>query len=176
MNKKELNQSEITKRIEELIEESNLTPRQFAMSAGINTANFSRKLIGTLPWTINDVNKLNQNMGVRKGWLVDGEGQKFKAPDEILDTIPVVPRENTEYEQLRNAADLFTDQSLRVEKFIVMLSNEIAEVRAIKQELMEEREFIKGLKETLHDAIFALRSATQQDNYRPLMAADGDNK
>ena len=55
-----------------------------------------------------------------------------------------------------------------------MLSNEIAEVRAIKQELMEEREFIKDLKETLHDAIFALRSAAQQDNYRPLMAADED--
>lgn len=170
------NQDMITERIKELVAESGLVPRNFSIKAGIDPSGFAKKLKGTSPWTINDVNKLNQNMGVRKGWLVDGEGQKFKAPDEIIDTIPVVPRENTEYEQLRNAADLFTDQSLRVEKFIVMLSNEIAEVRAIKQELMEEREFIKDLKETLHDAIFALRSATQQDNYRPLMAADGDNK
>lgn len=174
MNKKELNQSAITKRIEELIEESNLTPRQFAISAGINTANFSRKMIGTLPWTINDVNKLNQNMGVRKGWLVDGEGQKFKAPDEMLDTIPVVPKEH-DSSGVGDILELYAQRLRLVDDMRTSLKEELEQVRIIKEELAAERDFIKGLKETLHDAIFALRSAVQQENYRPLMAADGDN-
>ena len=86
-----LNQSEITKRIELLMEQSHQSPNKFAIEVGIDTSNFSRKLKGTLPWTVNDVNKLSEKLRVRKGWLLDGEGQMMKAPDEILDQIPAMP-------------------------------------------------------------------------------------
>lgn len=86
-----LNQSEITKRIGLLIEQSHQSPNKFAIEVGIDTSNFSRKLKGTLPWTVNDVNKLSEKLRVRKGWLLDGEGQMMKAPDEILDQIPATP-------------------------------------------------------------------------------------
>jgi len=86
-----LNQSEITKRIELLIEQSHQSPNKFAIEVGIDTSNFSRKLKGMLPWTVNDVNKLSEKLRVRKGWLLDGEGQMMKAPDEVLDQIPAMP-------------------------------------------------------------------------------------
>ena len=86
-----LNQSEITKRIGLLMEQSHQSPNKFAIEVGIDTSNFSRKLKGTLPWTVNDVNKLSEKLRVRKGWLLDGEGQMMKAPDEILDQIPAMP-------------------------------------------------------------------------------------
>ena len=86
-----LNQSEITKRIELLVEQSHQSPNKFAIEVGIDTSNFSRKLKGTLPWTVNDVNKLSEKLRVRKGWLLDGEGQMMKAPEEILDQIPAMP-------------------------------------------------------------------------------------
>ena len=86
-----LNQSEITKRIELLIEQSHQSPNKFAIEVGIDTSNFSRKLKGMLPWTVNDVNKLSEKLRVRKGWLLDGKGQIMKAPDEILDQIPAMP-------------------------------------------------------------------------------------
>jgi phage repressor protein C with HTH and peptisase S24 domain len=37
------------------------------------------------------VNKLSEKLRVRKGWLLDGEGQMMKAPDEVLDQIPAMP-------------------------------------------------------------------------------------
>lgn len=84
-------QKEIKARIEKLVWESKLTPRRFAIEVGIDTSNFSRKLKGTLPWTINDINRISEKLRVRKGWLLDGEGQIMKAPDEILDQIPAMP-------------------------------------------------------------------------------------
>ena len=84
-------QKEIKARIEKLVWESKLTPRRFAIEVGIDTSNFSRKLKGTLPWTINDINRISEKLRVRKGWLLDGEGQMMKAPDEILDQIPAMP-------------------------------------------------------------------------------------
>lgn len=84
-------QKEIKARIEKLVWESKLTPRRFAIEVGIDTSNFSRKLKGTLPWTINDINRISEKLRVRKGWLLDGEGQMMKAPDEVLDQIPAMP-------------------------------------------------------------------------------------
>lgn len=81
-------QEEITERIKSLVELSS-SVRAFALEAKIDPGNFSKKLNGMQPWTVKDINKICENMGIRKGWLVDGEGQKFKAPDEVLDTIPI---------------------------------------------------------------------------------------
>ena len=84
-------QKEIAARIEKLIFESKLTSRRFAIEVGIDTSNFSRKLKGTLPWTVKDVNKISEKLRIRKGWLLNGEGQMMKAPDEALDQIPAMP-------------------------------------------------------------------------------------
>ena len=88
MKKNEFNQIELTERVNDLISESNMTPRRFSKVVDIDSSNFSRKLLGKLPWTVHDINKISANLHVRKGWLVDGEGQKFKAPEEMLDKIP----------------------------------------------------------------------------------------
>lgn len=85
------NQEEITSRILEVIKESDLSVRRFAISAGLDVSNFTKKTKGT-PWTINDINKICDTFRIRKGWLIDGEGQKFKAPEEMLDAIPAMPR------------------------------------------------------------------------------------
>ena len=93
------NQEEITSRILEVIEESDLSVRRFAISAGLDVSNFTKKTKGT-PWTTNDINKICDTFRIRKGWLIDGEGQKFQAPEEFkkqvaADTdsegIPLIP-------------------------------------------------------------------------------------
>ena len=162
-------QQEIDERIKEVIAESLLNDIKFANKASIDQSSFNKKIRGISPWTISDINKICTAFNVRKGWLIDGEGQKFKAPDEILDTIPAVPKENA---PLLNAVDLFTDQTLRMEKFIDMLSNEISEVRAIKEELQKQKEENKKLQELLHDAIFSLRSTSNNENTQHIMEAD----
>ena len=88
----------------------------------------------------------------------------------MLNTIPATSKQNDDI--IKNAADLFTDQALRVEKFIVMLSDEISEVRSIKEELQKQREENARLQEMLHDAIFALRTAEQRGPARMSIAAE----
>lgn len=87
----DFNQVDLTQRIVGLIDESCMTNRKFAISAGIDPSGFHKKMLGQLQWTVNDINKISENMGIRRGWLLDGEGQVFKAPDEILDQIPAMP-------------------------------------------------------------------------------------
>lgn len=168
-----IEQKEVTKRINELISESNLSPKMLSDNTSIAIDDFCNKLEGYVPWSIKDINMICSTFRVRKGWLVDGEGQKFMAPDEMLEEIPVIPKEGSD--TLRNAADLFTDQALRVEKFIVMLSDEISEVRSLKEELREELGNIRDLKAVLHDAINAFRANDNQASYRPLKAAEDDS-
>lgn len=74
-----------------------------------------------------------------------------------------------------NARDFFISQSLSIEKYIRTLSDEIKEVRFIKQELEKDRLEMKRLQESLHDAIFALRSQNANMDFRHLKAADSDD-
>jgi len=168
----DFNQEGLTQRIKAMVDESCMTYRKFAITAGIDPSGFDKKMKGILQWTVNDINKICSNLNIRRGWLVDGEGQQFKAPDEILDKIPATQTDSTNNQKLNNAVDLFTDQALRMEKFIVMLSNEISEVRSIKEELQQQKEENKRLQQSLHDALFALRSITTNKQYRPLIAAE----
>lgn len=94
----DFNQKDIDSRIKSLIEESGLTLRKFAISVKLDVSNTTKKYNGDIPWTINDINKICDNMRIKKSWLVDGVGEKFKAPDEILDTIPVQPRKTNDSE------------------------------------------------------------------------------
>ena len=86
-----INQDGLSERINVLVNEAGMTNRRFALSVGIDPSGFDKKTKGIQPWTVNDVNKLSEKLRVRKGWLLDGEGQMMKAPDEVLDQIPAMP-------------------------------------------------------------------------------------
>jgi len=81
-------QVRMTERIMELIRESQHIPKTFALEADIELSLFLKKLEGKAVWSVADVHKICDTYRVRKGWLVDGEGQKFRLPDEVLETIP----------------------------------------------------------------------------------------
>ena len=81
-------QTKMTRRIMELIRESRHIPKTFALEADIELSLFQKKLKGEAVWSIADVHKICDTFKIRKGWLVDGKGQKQRLPDEVLETIP----------------------------------------------------------------------------------------
>lgn len=81
-------QAKMTTRIMELIRESRHIPKTFALEADIELSLFLRKIKGQAVWSVADIHKICDTYKVRKGWLVDGEGQKYRLPDEVLETIP----------------------------------------------------------------------------------------
>ena len=81
-------QAKMTERIMELIRESQHIPKTFALEADIELSLFLKKLEGKAVWSVADVHKICDTFKVRKGWLVDGDGQKYRLPDEVLETIP----------------------------------------------------------------------------------------
>ena len=83
----EVNQKQIAERIEQLVEKFK-SPRAFAIEVNIDPGNFQRKRNASQPWTVNDINKICGKLGIRKGWLLNGEGQMCVAPEETLEMIP----------------------------------------------------------------------------------------
>jgi len=81
-------QVKMTERIMELVHDSGQIPKTFALEADIEVSLFLKKLKGQAVWSVADIHKICDAFRVRKGWLVDGEGQKFRLPDSILETIP----------------------------------------------------------------------------------------
>jgi hypothetical protein len=81
-------QKKMTERIMELMRETSHIPKTFALEADIELSLFLRKLKGEATWSVADVHKICDTYRVRKGWLVDGEGQKYRLPDEVLETKP----------------------------------------------------------------------------------------
>lgn len=81
-------QSKMTERIMQLVNEYGHIPKTFALKADIELSLFLTKLKGKAFWSVADVHKICDTFRVRKGWLVDGEGQKFRLPEDILETIP----------------------------------------------------------------------------------------
>jgi len=81
-------QQRMTERIMELIRETGHINKTFALQADIELSLFLRKLKGEKAWSVADVHKICDTYRVRKGWLVDGEGKKFRLPEEVLETIP----------------------------------------------------------------------------------------
>lgn len=63
-------------RVELLVIDSNLTKTRFAALAGIDPANFAKKLKGTLAFTIKDLEKISAYTGANFNWLLQGEGSK----------------------------------------------------------------------------------------------------
>ena len=81
-------QYKMTERIRELIHETGHLPNTFAVEANIEINNFLRKMKGDYVWSVADVHKICDIFKIRKSWLVDGEGLKYRLPDEVLETIP----------------------------------------------------------------------------------------
>lgn len=81
-------QAKMTARIMELMRESSHIPKTFALDANIEMSLFLEKLKGEKVWSVADVHKICDTFRVRKGWLVDGIGQKYRLPEEVLENIP----------------------------------------------------------------------------------------
>ena len=82
-------QRKMTDRILELMRETSHIPKTFALKSDIEVSLFLLKLNGKRVWSVADIHKICDTFKVRKGWLVDGEGQKYRLPDEVLENIPV---------------------------------------------------------------------------------------
>ena len=63
-------------RVELLVIDSNLTKTRFAALAGIDPANFAKKLKGVLAFTIKDLEKISAYTGANFNWLLQGEGSR----------------------------------------------------------------------------------------------------
>jgi len=81
-------QKNMTARIIELMRETSHIPRTFALQADIEVSLFQLKMKGEKVWSVADVHKICDTYKVRKSWLVDGEGQKYRLPEEVLETLP----------------------------------------------------------------------------------------
>lgn len=79
----------LTEKVRWLMEQRQVSKRQFAIDMGIDPSNFARKLSGSLPWTNNDVRKMVEK-GVSLEWLKTGEGEPYteqkKAPEVEIPT------------------------------------------------------------------------------------------
>lgn len=82
-------QAKMTARIIELMRETSHIPKTFALESDIEVSLFLSKLNGKKVWSVADVHKICDTFRVRKGWLVDGDGQKYRLPDEVLEKMPV---------------------------------------------------------------------------------------
>ena len=81
-------QKNMTARIMELVNHFGHTPKTFALKADIELSLFERKMKGQAVWSVADVHKICDTFRIRKGWLVDGTGEKGRVPDEFLEMIP----------------------------------------------------------------------------------------
>lgn len=77
----------IIQRVRKLVEESGFKKSRFALEANINPSNFGKKLDGKLGFTDTDIKLISEKYGVRRGWLMEGTGEKFKAPKEFIEQV-----------------------------------------------------------------------------------------
>lgn len=78
--------NEIRRRIEELINDMNVSRFSFAKKTGIDQGNLGKKLRGNQPVTRLDVTRICASLNVNEKWLLTGEGEKYKQEDKAVDT------------------------------------------------------------------------------------------
>lgn len=78
----------LEERVRWLIEQKQVSKRQFALEVGIHPSNLSKKLVGEQTWTANDIRKICAK-GVSPEWLKSGEGEPFLDPQGFVDIRPV---------------------------------------------------------------------------------------
>lgn len=81
-------QAKMTARIMELMRETAHIPKTFALHVNIEVSMFLEKIKGKKTWSVADVHKICDTFKVRKGWIVDGEGQKYRLPEEVMEQLP----------------------------------------------------------------------------------------
>lgn len=72
--------NEIALRIKELIKDMGISQNEFASRINTDCSNFSKQINGKLAISRVLTNKIIVDLGVSKEWLIDGKGEKFKAP------------------------------------------------------------------------------------------------
>lgn len=78
-----MSSKEIIERISFLIDKLGFRSRNhFSVVVGIGSSNFSRKMKGEMPFTNPDVFKICSSLGIRKDWLVSGEGDMYDRNEE----------------------------------------------------------------------------------------------
>lgn len=81
-------QAKMTARIRELMRDTSHVAKSFALEANIEVSLFLAKIKGQKTWSVADVHKICDAFRVRKGWLVDGDGQKYRLPMEVMEQMP----------------------------------------------------------------------------------------
>ena len=115
---KNLDQTSITARVLELIDESNMTDRKFAIAMKIDVSNFRKKLSGSLTWTINDIEKLCTNGNVAKQWLVNGEGEKYSQRASFQDESSIIVKEMNS-----NGGDFTTNVRNEIVRLTILMTD-----------------------------------------------------
>lgn len=125
-------QKNMTSRIMELIHENGHIPKTFALKADIEVSLFLKKVKGSGVWSVADVHKICDTFRIRKGWLVDGDGDKYRCPEEVLEKIPALPQQRPTIDQgsLINAA----------------LAAKDSEINSKNETIASQRETIESLK------------------------------
>lgn len=89
---------DIRLRISRLVEESNLKKSRFATECGIDASNFGKKLEGKVRFTDFDLKQIATKLNLRISWLLSGEGQKYKVPEDIKQQVAIDMYRNPEKE------------------------------------------------------------------------------
>lgn len=156
-------------RVKELIELSGLKKSRFAVEVGINASNFGKKLEGSLGFTDKDVKSISKKMGVRIGWLLTGEGERYTLPEDLrqqvaIDTYRYKMQNNEINEEKKNEIENLTIleiyskciRQLEDDRSLVKL--ELDEIRKIRLTLEQTLEDVRGLKMQLQETIGIMKN------------------
>lgn len=151
-----IDQKAFNERVNKLMKETLMSNRKFAITIGIDPSGFDKKTKGIFSWTLKDAEKISEALNVRKGWLLDGEGEMFLAPAEMKET--ETPQSGKPEDVL---LEVHASCIRRLEDERTRVIEEIKEIRELKEALRQELKEIKSLKDVL---VEAARALNHEDN------------
>lgn len=130
-----------------------------------------------LKWLIDGVGEMlvrdNQELQTSEPAQIPNIGEEIKDLDEA---IRLSQKGLTNQEQMDQVLSMYSACIRRFDDDHARINEELKELSLARQTLNKEIEEVRSLKAALHDAIFMLRTSTQQEsNHKPLMASDNDN-
>ena len=179
--------------IDELLDSLKISQLQFAESLNVTTGaitNLKKRHLG-----IKVINKIvDAYPQVSREWLMTGEGRIFREERPQVQVsygsvvnmgnVPHPVSQSTVLEKGLSANKPSHDEDVIIKIYLERikmvdelrgeLREELEEIKSIKEEMKAQREENAKLNASLHDAIFALRTAAKPAETMPLMAADGD--
>lgn len=144
-----IDQKAFNERVNKLMKETLMSNRKFAITIGIDPSGFDKKTKGIFSWTLKDAEKISEALNVRKGWILDGEGEIFNAPDEMKEAPQSGKPEDVLLEVHASCIRRLEDERSRV-------IEELKEIRELRDALKQELKEIKSLKDVLVEAARAL--------------------